>query len=316
MSDKNSYKAILFMLFSTLSLSMTGLMTKYLSANVEIGNLVLMRFFLPSLLLILVLALTKLRLPPKDMRKLLLIRAFNVGASQLCFIYALEKLSLVESVVLFGTGPIFITLLERALFKVKIKASTLIAILLTFSGVILLAGDPSGLSFKPEIVIGLLAGLFNAGSQLSLHQAAKGSMSSTENNAWTFLCAGLFLLPIIILLNISGQVELNLLPNWGWLPIVTFIIMAMTVIITQAMRYKAYQLADSSSQLAPLIYTNLVFSALLQFTLFDTSFTHYQILGLVVIVSANIICSILPMLKQQKTALQVSPHNAPKVITQ
>ncbi|GLS90481.1 membrane protein [Psychromonas marina] len=311
MSNKNSYKAILFMLVSTLSLSMTGLMTKYLSANVEIGNLVLLRFFLPSLLLILVLALTKIRLPPKDMRKLLLIRALNVGASQLCFIYALENLSLVESVVLFGTGPIFMTLLERVMFKISIKTSTLISILLTFSGVILLAGQSSGFSFKPEIFIGLLAGLFNAGSQLSLHKASKGSMSSTENNAWTFLYAGLFLLPIITLLNIGGQVELVLLPHWGWLPIATFLIMAMTVITTQAMRYKAYQLADNSSQLAPLIYTNLVFSAILQFTLFETQFTRYQILGLVVIVIANIICTILPMLKQKKRVLVIPANSRP-----
>ncbi|MGF1778017.1 DMT family transporter [Vibrio nomapromontoriensis] len=298
MLQNPSQRAVGFMLSSTLSLSITGVLTKFLANDIAAGNLTILRFLLPATVLMLFLLVTSFRVPPKDMRKILVFRAFSIGACQLCFIYALGKLSLVESVVLFGTGPLFITLFERVIFRIKLSYVTVFSLLLTSIGVVLLAGDISGFSAKPEVFIGLLSGVFNAGSQLSLHKASKGSMSGIENNAWTFLLAGIVMLPVAMVTLPSGSGEawcLNTL-SWGtainWQVVMMLAMMTATVINTQTCRYKAYQLAPTNSQIAPLIYTNLVFTAVWQFSLFDVVFTHNQVIGLLLIICANVICTL------------------------
>ncbi|MFA0087225.1 DMT family transporter [Vibrio sp. 10N.261.51.F12] len=311
MSDSQNRRAIGFMLSSTLSLSITGVLAKYLSMELSSGNLTLLRFLVPAILLFVFLSFTSLRLPPKSMWRLLAFRALSIAACQLCFIYALTALSLVESVVLFGTGPLFIALFEKLFFRVHLSGMTIVSLLLTSVGVLLLAGEVGGLNFKPEILIGLLSGVFNAGSQLSLHKASKGSMSGIENNAWTFLFAGIGLVPVLLFIEPTTLSHLwhSSTANWG--VIIMLLLMAVMVINTQTSRYKAYQLATTNSQVAPLIYTNLVFTALWQFTLFDVVFSASQLIGLLLIVIANLLSAMLPrwMGKRKITLTPVKSSN-------
>lgn len=291
-------KAIMYMLFSTLSLAVTGLVTQYLATQFVAVELALLRFWTPALLLFAFLTFRGLRTPPESMRRVLLIRAFCIAACQFCFIYALGKLSLIEGVVLFGTGPLFIALFEKLLFRIPLAKQTVIALLLTFVGVVFLAGDTQGITLKPELVIGLMAGVFNAGSQLSLHRASKGEMSGTENNAWTFLFAGMLLVPVAIgcyaTAGLTAAMTLKL-PNE--LPVMSAILLLTFMIInTQVCRYRAYKSAATNTQVAPLIYTNLIFTALFQFTLFDTPFTSMQLLGIGLIVFGNLIPAVWAVL--------------------
>ncbi len=286
------------MLSSTLSLAVTGLVTQYLSTQFVAVELALLRFWTPALLLFAFLTFQGIRTPPESMRRVLLIRAFCIAACQFCFIYALGKLSLIEGVVLFGTGPLFIALFEKLLFRVPLSKQTLIALFLTFVGVVFLAGDTQGFTLKPELAIGLMAGVFNAGSQLSLHRASKGEMSGTENNAWTFLLAGLLLIPVAVgyyaTAGIPSSIPLEL-PND--LPVMSAVLLLTLMIInTQVCRYQAYKSAATNTQVAPLIYTNLLFTALFQFTLFDTPFTSMQLLGIGLIVFGNLIPALWPVL--------------------
>ncbi|MCW8345452.1 DMT family transporter [Vibrio sp. ZSDZ65] len=292
------YRAVGLMLSSTLSLSITGVLTKLLASDVSPGNLTVLRFLLPAAVLLLFLALTSIRLPPKGMRRILVFRALSIGACQLCFIYAIDKLSLVESVVLFGTGPLFIMLFETLFFGVRLSFSTIVSFVVTSIGVVLLAGDISGFTAKPEILIGLLAGVFNAGSQLSLHRASKGSMSGIENNAWAFLLAGLSIAPIVMVTSVGalGDVWRLNVTSWDiarhWETILLLALLTMMIINTQTSRYKAYQLAPTSSQIAPLIYSNLIFTAVWQLVFFDVVFNQYQVGGILLIVCANVMCTL------------------------
>lgn len=101
----NHVLPVLFMLLSTFSLSLTGLLTQYLSHIIPITLLGFLRFIIPALFLLVAMKLTHFRWPQRNMWFSLLIRAVCIAGSQLCFIYALQSLSLVESVVLFSTGP-------------------------------------------------------------------------------------------------------------------------------------------------------------------------------------------------------------------
>ncbi|WP_454441042.1 DMT family transporter [Vibrio bathopelagicus] len=303
-------KATTFMLLSTFSLSLSGLMAKYLSEMMPISLLSFVRFFLPSLFLFLFLMFYKITKPSLDMWKPLVMRAIFMVACQWCFLTSLQTLTLVEGVVLFSTGPLFIPLLEKLMFGTKIHTTTIACLAITFVGVVMMAGDWSQFEFgseffRPALLLGLLAGMFNSGSQVSLYRASKTSLTPAELNAWTFLVAAIIVIPMVVFTSVSAAPDvlesaadngtLSALLSFDelrWIGLGAFGL-ALFTINTQIFRSKAYKLADSGSQLAPLIFTNMLFSALWQSLFFDDVFSTQQLIGINLIVVASITNTLL-----------------------
>ncbi len=284
--------AVPYMLVSTFSLSLTGFLLKKLTEMMGIELLTFLRFILPALLLFAMVLVARLSLPPRQVVKPIIIRGLCIAACQLCFIASLNTLSLVESSVLFSTGPLFIAVLEKLLFKVQIKTETKFGLAATFVGVLLLAGDVSGIQFKPELLFGLAAGLFSAGSQVSLFRASKKEVKPSVLNSWTFLIAALSVLPLSFIPGIS-ELDMQILqePYHHSLAWVCLFGLSVSVVGNQIFRSKAYKLAESGSQLAPLIFTSLLFTAVWQALFFDESFSNYQIAGIALIIIASIMNS-------------------------
>ncbi|MEZ8725766.1 DMT family transporter [Vibrio cyclitrophicus] len=303
-------KATTFMLLSTFSLSISGLVAKYLSETMPISLLSFVRFLLPSLFLFLFLIFYKISKPTRKMWKPLVMRAIFMVACQWCFLTSLQTLTLIEGIVLFSTGPLFIPLLEKLIFGTKVHTTTVVCLAITFVGVVMMAGDWSQFEFgsdffRPALLLGLLAGMFNSGSQVSLYRASKTSLTPAELNAWTFLVAAILVLPMVLFTSISvmpdvleadgGDGALTVLlsiDGLGWIGLGAFGL-ALFTINTQIFRSKAYKLAESGSQLAPLIFTNMLFSALWQGLFFDDVFSTQQILGINLIVAASITNTLL-----------------------
>ncbi|MGV2837693.1 DMT family transporter [Vibrio cyclitrophicus] len=303
-------KATTFMLLSTFSLSISGLVAKYLSETMPISLLSFVRFLLPSLFLFLFLIFYKISKLTRKMWKPLVMRAIFMVACQWCFLTSLQTLTLIEGIVLFSTGPLFIPLLEKLIFGTKIHTTTVVCLAITFVGVVMMAGDWSQFEFgsdffRPALLLGLLAGMFNSGSQVSLYRASKTSLTPAELNAWTFLVAAILVLPMVLFTSISvmpdvleadgGDGALTVLlsiDGLGWIGLGAFGL-ALFTINTQIFRSKAYKLAESGSQLAPLIFTNMLFSALWQGLFFDDVFSTQQILGINLIVVASITNTLL-----------------------
>ncbi|WP_102306016.1 DMT family transporter [Vibrio cyclitrophicus] len=303
-------KATTFMLLSTFSLSISGLVAKYLSETMPISLLSFVRFLLPSLFLFLFLIFYKISKPTRKMWKPLVMRAIFMVACQWCFLTSLQTLTLIEGIVLFSTGPLFIPLLEKLIFGTKVHTTTVVCLAITFVGVVMMAGDWSQFEFgsdffRPALLLGLLAGMFNSGSQVSLYRASKTSLTPAELNAWTFLVAAILVLPMVLFTSISvmpdvleadgGDGALTVLlsiDGLGWIGLGAFGL-ALFTINTQIFRSKAYKLAESGSQLAPLIFTNTLFSALWQGLFFDDVFSTQQILGINLIVVASITNTLL-----------------------
>lgn len=156
----------------------------------------------------------------------------------------------------------------------------------------LLANNGSEFILKPELLIGLLAGFFNAGSQLSLHKASKSELSGLETNAWTFGLASLMLLPLAVVNQWSNPLE-PALGGIDTLTIVALMVMTLLIINTQVSRYKAYKTAETNSQLAPLIYSNLAFTVLWQVLIFDVTFSDVQLAGLSLVVVTSVATTIM-----------------------
>lgn len=284
----------LFMLASTFSLSLTGLLSKFLSQYVDLATLGFLRFIIPAAI-ILVLSRQTMKMPRGRLVRTIWLRAICIAGCQLCFIYSLLHLSLVESIVLFGTGPLFIPVLERLIYNTPLQWLSISSLAVTFFGVILLAGNASDISVRPELLVGLASGLLNAGSQLSLYRMSKSSLSALEINYWTFLFAGLLLLPFIGYSygSLDTLIDVSVLP-WEGL-VVLLIIVSVLIINTQVFRAKAYRLARSGTQLAPLVFTNVLFTALWQQLFYDFSYSVTQVLGLILILSANMFVVLFPI---------------------
>ncbi|MGM5992328.1 DMT family transporter [Vibrio parahaemolyticus] len=300
------HKPIVFMLMSTLSLSVTGLLAKQLSEALSVTMFSFLRFFLPAVILLLVLIPKGIKLPKSTELKPTLLRALCIGLSQLCFIASLQTLTLVESVVLFATGPLFMPVIEKLVWHGKIRASIVFGIVMAFSGVVLLAGTEGEFTLRYDLLLGLAGGLFNSGSQLTLYKVSKRNMSPLEINFWAFSFAALFILPLALINDGSGLLgahsfSLSVEPSVLWL-----LVMSMLIINTQVFRAKAYQLASSGSQLAPLIFTNLLFTAVWQSLFFADVMSRTQIAGMGLIVLATVLngCWDVLVKHHQSKALQ------------
>ncbi|HBC3952839.1 TPA: DMT family transporter [Vibrio parahaemolyticus] len=300
------HKPIVFMLMSTLSLSVTGLLAKQLSEALSVTMFIFLRFFLPALILLLVLIPKGIKLPKSTELKPTLLRALCIGLSQLCFIASLQTLTLVESVVLFATGPLFMPVIEKLVWHGKVRASTVFGIVMAFSGVVLLAGTEGEFTLRYDLLLGLAGGLFNSGSQLTLYKVSKSNMSPLEINFWAFSFAALFILPLALINDGSGLLgahsfSLSVEPS-----VLLLLAMSMLIINTQVFRAKAYQLASSGSQLAPLIFTNLLFTAVWQSLFFADVMSRTQIAGMGLIVLATVLngCWDVLVKHHQSKALQ------------
>ncbi|HDM8055389.1 DMT family transporter [Vibrio harveyi] len=286
---KEENKPVIFMLMSTLSLSVTGLLAKQLSDDLSVTMFSFLRFFTPALILLVILRFKNLTLPTAGTIKPIVLRALFIAMCQLCFIASLQTLTLVEGVVLFATGPLFMPIVEKLFMRGQIRMSTIVALVMAFSGVILLAGADGEFTWRIDLLLGLAGGLFNSGSQLTLYKASKSGLSPLEINFWTFGTAALLILPLVFVNDTSMLVNSLSISTFETPNTALVFLMSLLIINTQVFRSKAYQLASSGSQLAPLIFTNLLFTAVWQWTFFDDQMSHSQVAGVSLIVLATVL---------------------------
>ncbi|EKO3844178.1 DMT family transporter, partial [Vibrio harveyi] len=286
---KEENKPVIFMLMSTLSLSVTGLLAKQLSDDLSVTMFSFLRFFTPALILLVMLRFKNLTLPTAGTIKPIVLRALFIAMCQLCFIASLQTLTLVEGVVLFATGPLFMPIVEKLFMRGQIRMSTIVALVMAFSGVILLAGADGEFTWRIDLLLGLAGGLFNSGSQLTLYKASKSGLSPLEINFWTFGTAALLILPLVFVNDASMLVNSLSISTFETPNTALVFLMSLLIINTQVFRSKAYQLASSGSQLAPLIFTNLLFTAVWQWTFFDDQMSHSQVAGVSLIVLATVL---------------------------
>ncbi|HHP0464332.1 TPA: DMT family transporter [Vibrio harveyi] len=286
---KEENKPVIFMLMSTLSLSVTGLLAKQLSDDLSVTMFSFLRFFTPALILLVMLRFKNLTLPTAGTIKPIVLRALFIAMCQLCFIASLQTLTLVEGVVLFATGPLFMPIVEKLFMRGQIRMSTIVALVMAFSGVILLAGADGEFTWRIDLLLGLAGGLFNSGSQLTLYKASKSGLSPLEINFWTFGTAALLILPLVFVNDTSMLVNSLSISTFETPNTALVFLMSLLIINTQVFRSKAYQLASSGSQLAPLIFTNLLFTAVWQWTFFDDQMSYSQVAGVSLIVLATVL---------------------------
>ncbi|WP_413700607.1 DMT family transporter [Psychromonas sp. KJ10-10] len=215
-------------------------------------------------------------------------RSIFIALTQFFFFLSLSKLSLIELVVLFSTGPLFIPIIEKVLYGSKISRPIALTLLFSFFGVIVQSGVINGIQFQWGMLLGLLAGFFNACSQVSMYKSSKINLHPLMTNGVSFLIATLLVLPVVTLIIESPASEYA---YWLFPYVAVIVIMGGLSVGTQLFRTKAYQRSLSSAELAPIFYLNIFIVALLQVIFFEQTFQLFQLLGLSIIVTACLIYS-------------------------
>lgn len=104
-------------------------------------------------------------LPDAEMVKAHSFRAIFYVATSFLFFYAIAVLPMVETMVFTYVAPIFMAILGRFLLKEKVPASTALAILLSFAGILVIAlGRGFSLGHLSGSLLGILAALGSAGT--------------------------------------------------------------------------------------------------------------------------------------------------------
>ncbi|GLT13755.1 membrane protein [Vibrio algivorus] len=259
-----------------------------------INVLLIARLFIPASIMLVAALWVKASVP--CLRETLVIsrRSVFIALTQFCFFSALVNLSLIELAVLFSTGPLFIPLIERVLYGVKLSLPVILTLLVSFTGLIIQSGILEEFDFQWGMGFGLLAGFFNACSQVSMYRASKIKAHSLMINGISFLVASILVLPVSFLMVDSST---SILPISLFPYVILIAVMGGLSIGTQLFRTSAYRKAISTAELAPIFYLNILISALMQFLFFDERFTSHQILGLSLIVTSCVAYSYLSVLK-------------------
>ncbi|XQF89555.1 EamA family transporter [Pseudoalteromonas espejiana] len=133
------------------------------------------------------------------------------------------------------------------------------------------------------------------GSQITLFRASKINLPMMVINGWSFALASLFMVPVLMFTSAEASFYQGFaidMSDYGLLLMVALI--GFSTAATQFFRGKAYRLASSNSQLAPLIYSNLLFALLFQLIFYDTTLSLSQVIGSALIVLACIINTFAP----------------------
>jgi len=284
------------MLLSTFTLALNGLLSKFLTTHFSDAILVMLRLLIPALVMLLLAMASHWVMPNQAAWRAFTLRAIFIASCQSCFMLALSYLSLIEAVVLFSTGPLFIPLLERFFYKTKISRLVMPTLIVMIIGVVMQNLTTQGIIWRWELLIGLAAGVFNGCSQVALFRASKINLPVLVINGWCFEIGALLVLPIMLMFTeqYEYQQSVQLLTNIEQGIPLLLLFLGLSTASTQFFRSKAYRLVDSNSELAPLIYTNLIFAMMFQLIFFDTSMSLMQILGTGLIVLATLLNTFAP----------------------
>lgn len=271
-----------FMLISATCIAVGSLFSLSLMQNFGVVDIVWLRVAATTLVLWgLVLVTPKIIVHPDNWQAIGYRVVFMVLA-QYCFTSSLLSGSLLVSVLLFNTSPLFVPFIARLIQKHPLQRHTLIAGALSFCGMILVIYHGDG-SINAWVLMGLLSGFFNACSQVTLHQASRQTHPITLN-VWIYSIALLITSIPFALTYHSELTALNI--NWDILLLICIGI-GITSAAAQILCAKAYQWVKQASNVTPGMYFSVVVSALLDWVVFHTIPTLSIWIGMLLIIGCN-----------------------------
>lgn len=281
---KNWEKGAVYMAVSSLFLSLLALCVKVGIRELSVLQITFFRYFAP-LILSLPYFLRKnfyaeLRLSASVSTHIL--RSVAAVSGQLCLNYYFTEASVLNGVMLWCTGPLFVPILARIFYGQRMVVATWISLLVSFIGVAMIIKPTAGL-FDPFSIWGLLAGLSAAFSQILWGKNAEtGKVSENLFYLYVFSSA-LSLIPLLIFKS----------EQWHAIPmdsIVWFTLIGLGVasIGNQLFRSKAYKVS-TPALLSPILYASVIGSGFIDWLVFNNIPDLWTIVGFMIVVIGALI---------------------------
>ena len=225
-----------------------------------------------------------------------ILRGVLLVMSTMFFYFALRSLPLAEAAAISFVGPVLTTLLAGWLLKERASPRQWIAVVLGFSGVLIIIRPGGGL-FTPAAVFPLCTALL-----FSIYQIVTRKLSGREHPYTTLFYTAL----------VGGALTSFALP-WGWQE-PTWLQMIFITGIGVSGGYGHYLLIRAMEHatptaLAPFVYSQLVWSTLLAYIVFHDFPDSGSLLGMGVIVAAGLLAvNWKQMRRVSDTTDQTSTH--------
>jgi len=286
-------RGILFMLLASLSFAAMGGFAKVVS---QILPPVEVTFFRNIFGVVLVgLAIWKVPLKQTGGKPLLLLFRGSMGfLALLAYFYIMAHIPLGEAVTYNKTSPIFVAIFAYVFLKEKLQPSALIAIIIGFVGIVLVA-QPEGGSFDKYDILGIFSGIGAALAYTSIRELRK--YYDTRAIVMSFMGVGT-VAPLLLMLS-TPYVNVGAEFDWmfakfvmpqgiEWLYVSAVGVFAT---ISQLLMTKAYELTKAGI-VGTISYSNIVFAVVIGVMLGDPIPNIWTILGIILVITSGLMVAL------------------------
>lgn len=205
-----------------------------------------------------------------------LLRSTMLFVSTALNFAALHYLPITVTITILFAGPIAITLLAIPILGERVGPHRIGAVIVGFSGVLVVM-QPWGTGFHPAMLLSLSA-MLCASLYFILTRMLAGVDSNATAQIWSSGVGAICLAPFVVSLW-----------QWptdpiGWLP---FVLIGVFGAVGHNFVTNAHRMADASI-LAPMMYVQMIFAALVSILVFGTWPTLWTFLGGLIIAGAGL----------------------------
>jgi drug/metabolite transporter (DMT)-like permease len=290
---KNMDRGILLMLLASLSFAAMGGFAKVVSQVLPPVEVTFFRNIFGVLLV--GLAIWKVPLKQTGGKSLLLLFRGSMGfVALLAYFYIMAHIPLGEAVTYNKTSPIFVAIFAYIFLKEKLHPSALIAIVLGFVGIVLIA-QPEAAGFDKYDILGIFSGIGAALAYTSIRELRK--YYDTRAIVMSFMGVGtvapLLLMLVTPYVNISEDFDWMfaefVMPEgieWGYVTAV-----GVFATMSQLLMTKAYELTKAGI-VGTISYTNIVFAVIIGVMLGDPIPDFWTVLGIILVILSGLLVAL------------------------
>jgi drug/metabolite transporter (DMT)-like permease len=287
-------RGILFMLLASLSFAAMGGFAKVVS---QVLPPVEVTFFRNIFGVVLVgLAIYKTPLKQKGGKPLLLLFRGSMGfAALLAYFYIMAHIPLGTAVTYNKTSPIFVAIFAYLFLNEKLHKSALLAIVIGFIGIVLVA-QPEGGSFSKYDILGIFSGIGAALAYTSIRELRE--YYDTRAIVMSFMGVGT-IAPLILMLvtpyvNVSEEfdwmfAEFVIPVGIEWLYVTA---VGISATVSQLLMTKAYELTKAGI-VGTISYTNIVFAVIIGVMLGDPIPNIWTVLGIILVIISGLMVALV-----------------------
>jgi drug/metabolite transporter (DMT)-like permease len=290
---KNMDRGILFMLLASLSFAFMGGFAKVVSQTLPPVEVTFFRNIFGVILV--GLAIYKVPLKQTGGKPLLLLFRGSMGfAALLAYFYIMAHIPLGEAVTYNKTSPIFVAIFAYLFLNEKLHKSALLAIVIGFVGIVLVA-QPEGGTLDKYDILGIFSGIGAALAYTSIRELRK--YYDTRAIVMSFMGVGT-VAPLILMLvtpyvTVSEEFDWMfaefVMPQgveWGYVTAV-----GIFATISQLLMTKAYELTKAGI-VGTISYSNIVFAVIIGVMLGDPIPDIWTVLGILLVILSGLLVAL------------------------